>query len=540
MENADSEIPSNIRAGILYNSNILSIKDSSERVLRARTGMMWMPGLSGWAQGGDLDMAKPSVTLVGLLDEAAGPKRRCQGLTDDEVTGVLGRWAACEAWALSGKLATITELVRRRGLPGTAAHCGVPSAWDDTLTEEIALALGMSRPATMKLIDLAVALATRLDATAAALAAGEVDYLKAKIIAEATSVLDDEAAGNAEKLALMWAGGSFKGKTPGEIGKLIDRAAVAADPEAAENRRKAAEKTARVETWRETPGTMALAATGLNPQVAMEAEQAIQDTAAAYKKAGITGDMDNLRARAMTDKILGTDPLGGEQAGRGFRADVHLTLPVMFLPLLTLLGLADNPGEADGWGALDPALVRDLGTRAAAAGEASRWHLTLVDENGWAVGHGCAATKRGAKRDETGNSGAMRDSWEDTNWTLNLPGGDARTFTLNPIPVWDCDHRYETSKHDPSPLLRHLTEVRDGSCVQVGCHRPAARCDFEHAIPFEQGGKTCGCNGGPKCRRDHQIKQARNWQAIQIAPGFHQWITPSGRSYTRQPRQYPV
>lgn len=68
--------------------------------------------------------------------------------------------------------------MRRRGLPGTARRLGVPSAWDDTLTEEIAAALGMSRPATMKLIDLAVALATRLDATAAALAAGEVDYLK--------------------------------------------------------------------------------------------------------------------------------------------------------------------------------------------------------------------------------------------------------------------------------------------------------------------------------------------------------------------------
>jgi hypothetical protein len=528
-----------------------------------------MPETSGWVQGGDLDTARPSAALVTILDKAAGPGRRCPGLTDDEVTGVLGRWAACEAWALSGKLATVTELVRRRGLPGTARHAGVPSAWDDTLTEEITAALGMSRPATMKLIDLAVALATRLDATAAALEAGEVDYLKAKIIAEATSVLDDEAAGNAEKLALMWAGGSFTGKTPGEIGKLIDRAAIAADPQAAENRRKAAEKTARVETWRETPGTMALAVTGLNPEVAMEAEQAIQDTATAYKKAGMTGGIDNLRARAMTDKILGKNPLSEDSPDRGLRADAHLTLPVMFLPLLTLLGLADNPGEADGWGALDAGLVRDLASRAAAAGAASRWHLTLVDEHGWAVGHGCDPAKRGAKRGktETARGAKARETgaaetearetgvaetgvaetgvaetagWEDSTWAVDLPGGDTRTFTLNPIPVWDCDHRYETAGHDPSPLLRHLTEVRDGTCVQAGCRRPAARCDFEHAIPFEKGGRTCGCNGSPKCRRDHQVKQASNWQAIQIAPGFHQWVTPSGRAYISQPRQYPA
>jgi hypothetical protein len=223
-----------------------------------------------------------------------------------------------EAWATSGKLATITELVRRRGLPGALGEGAVPSAWDDSVTEEIAAALAMSRPATLKLINLAVALATRLDATAAALEAGQIDYLKARIVAEATALLDDEAASNAEKLHLT-----------------------------------------------------------------MEAEQVIQDTATAYKKAGLDGGMDFLRARAFTDKILGKDPLrNGDDVDAGFRADVHLTLPVVFLPLLTLLGVADNPGEAGGWGAVDAGMVRDLAVRAAAAGNASRWHLTLTDEHG--------------------------------------------------------------------------------------------------------------------------------------------------------------
>jgi hypothetical protein len=497
--------------------------------------MILMQG-TPWAQGGSLDKARPSAQLVRLLDRASGPDRKCKGMTDDELTGLLGRWAATEAWVASARLGVIVELVRRRGVDGLGTRGDeVPLGWDDTLAEEIMAALAMSRPAAQAVIDLAVTLATRLPLTAAALEAGEVDYLKAKIIADVTCVLAEDAARNAEKLAVDWAGGTFAGKTPGEIRKLTERAAIVADPGAAENRREEAEKCSRVETWRETTGTMAISAVGLNPQTAMEAGQAIQDRALAYKKAGFPGDMDNLRVQAMTDKLIGKNPLSagpGEEAGlgdRGLAVKVNLTLPALVLPLLTVLGVMDNPGEAVGLGAIDPGLVRDLAASAALAGRRSEWHLTLVDENGWAVGHGCAAWKPRAAATRT-----------DTSLTLTLPGGDSKTFDMHPIPVYDCDHRYESEGHDPSPLLRHLTEIRDGTCVQIGCHRPAIRCDFEHAIPFEKGGKTCGCNGGPKCRRDHQIKQNERWQVVQIAPGFHQWTVPSGRVYTRGPVQYPA
>jgi hypothetical protein len=355
-----------------------------------------MAGTPEWAQGGTLDTARPSAALAAALETASGPGRRCRGLDDDAVTGVLAGWARTEAWAASGKLATVTELVRRRGMPGAALTGDqVPRAWDDTLTEELASALGMSRPATVKLIDLAVALATRLDATAAALQAGQVDYLKAKIVAEATAPLDDAAAGNAEKLAMAWAGGSFAGKTPGEIGKLIDRAVIAADPQGAQKRREAAERCARVETWRETTGTMAIMGTGLNPQQAMEAGQALDTQAKKYKKAGIAGDMDSLRARAMLDKLTGRDPLA--TARHGLAASVNLVLSVLDLPLLSLLGVADKPGEAAGWGAIDPALARKLAAAAAAAGDRSRWHLTLVDERGRALAHGCEHRTRRTK-----------------------------------------------------------------------------------------------------------------------------------------------
>jgi len=71
---------------------------------------------------------------------------------------------------------------------------------------------------------------------------------------------------------------------------------------------------------------------------------------------------------------------------------------------------------------------------------------------------------------------------------------------IGPLPAGDCDHRWEARGHDPGVMLRHLTEVRHATCTGPGCRRPAARCDFEHNVPYESSGRTCLCNGGPKCR----------------------------------------
>jgi hypothetical protein len=111
---------------------------------------------------------------------------------------------------------------------------------------------------------------------------------------------------------------------------------------------------------------------------------------------------------------------------------------------------------------------------------------------------------------------------------------------LEPIAVTDCDHRRETGAHDPSDRLRHLVEIRDGECTWPPCRRAARRCDFEHAIPWEQGGKTCACNAGPRCRHHHQQKQAPGWRLEQHLPGYHTWTTPSGRQYTTGPATYPI
>jgi hypothetical protein len=64
--------------------------------------------------------------------------------------------------------------------------------------------------------------------------------------------------------------------------------------------------------------------------------------------------------------------------------------------------------------------------------------------------------------------------------------------------------------------------------------------DFEHNIPYEAGGRTCLCNGGPKCRHDHRLKQHPGWQVDQLPDGTFRWTTPSGRQYTTEPTRYPI
>jgi hypothetical protein len=225
---------------------------------------------------------------------------------------------------------------------------------------------------------------------------------------------------------------------------------------------------------------------------------------------------------------------------------------MLTIPLPTLLGQAEHPGEAHGLGALDPALARQMAA-AAARHPRSTWCVTVTDEQGHAIGHGCARPARARRKPGRTTPRAARDGPRFTftptgdpgpdggygTWHLSI-SGQPYTVTLHPIPVTSCDHRYQTAAYRPGRLLRHLVEVRDGQCTQPTCARAARRCDFEHATPYHKGGKTCGCNGGCRCRRDHRVKQSPGWKVTQARPGYHQWTTPSGRTYTTEPMRYPI
>ena len=279
------------------------------------------------------------------------------------------------------------------------------------------------------------------------------------------------------------------------------------------------------------------------------------------KQAGLEGDMDVLRARAFLDLLLGKDSRPRQVAAQatggrpsppgptpgGFAGRVTLTVP-----LATVTGLADRPGELGGLGPVDPWLARDL-ARAAARNPKTTWCVTVTDQHGHAVGHGCArpGPSGHGKRAGPGPPGetgftftpASRDGPPGGygTWRLRTLGdGPDLVITLESLTTDPCDHRHQASGHDPGVTLRHLIQVRHATCTSPVCRRPAAQCDVEHNTPYETGGRTCRCNTGPKCRHDHRLKQHPKWQVDQLPDGTFRWTTPSGRTYTTEPTRYPI
>ena len=151
------------------------------------------------------------------------------------------------------------------------------------------------------------------------------------------------------------------------------------------------------------------------------------------------------------------------------------------------------------------------------------------------------APEKARKRREAAAKDARVERWAEDSGNAALMGrGPDLTVTLDPLTTGDCDHRFENPGHDPGVKLRHLTQVRHATCTSPVCRRPASQCDYEHNTPYEAGGRTCLCNGGPKCRHDHRLKQHPKWKVDQLPDGTFRWTTPSGRQYTTEPSRYPI
>jgi hypothetical protein len=532
----------------------------------------------GFAAGGMADHLPPGPVLAGLTADghAAGLGR----LTDDELIGVLLAARRLASWSASLELAAVSDLMRRRIDQEAAGQTGVAEHAD----AEIAAALTLTGRAAGGLLDLAVAL-QRLPLTARALAAGTIDLPRAIVIVEEVAGLGDEHVARVEAHALVRAAG----QTTTKLRAATRRAVTAVDPSAARKRKERAQRDARVERWAEQAGTAALAGRDLPPTGALAADQHVSELARALQASGAAGTMDQLRAQVFMALLAGqpvTSLLPSDEAPGLLPSNEALSLPGglamagrinLTMPLGTWLGLSQSPGEVPGFGPLDADDCRSLG-KATAGHPWTRWCLTLTDENGHPIAHGCARRRRGPPPvgDPVPPTGCGATPTEDQapsaqdrappheggapprdggpGSAANAVGGPGRGaapgWTAG-IAAWVaglelrwlesgvCTHERASAGYRPPPSLQHLIRVRQQSCAFPGCGRPARRCDLDHTVPYETGGRTCECNLAPLCRRHHQCKQAPGWTLEQPRPGIMIWTTPSGRSYTTYSTAYP-
>ena len=170
---------------------------------------------------------------------------------------------------------------------------------------ELSLALTLTGRSAEAYLDFSVELATKLPKTMAALEAGQIDIIRARIIAEATHVLSNEHTAAVEDRIFPRAGQ----QTSGQLRAALARAVLAADPGAARARREEAQRDARVLRWREDAGTAALCGRDLPSADVLAADQRISARARDLRSAGVTGTLDELRARAYLDFLLGRDSM---------------------------------------------------------------------------------------------------------------------------------------------------------------------------------------------------------------------------------------
>ena len=268
--------------------------ESDSRAAGFGTGMAWdlTPGCAQLAVAADAAVA------------GGGPGDSFSGVADHELVGLVCAFDRLEAHMAARKLVAIAEVFRRNPEDGFEPEPGqMPQVVHEFTRDQLAFALGESRAQADWLLTVAWHLATRLGATLDALRDGIITRGKAELIVRLTQYLSDDEARAVEAKILGRAGRL----TPGSLRSALARAVMEAAPEKAKERRETAARTARVERWAEDSGNAALMGRELPPDEVLAADQRIRSWAGELKKAGLDGGMDELRARAYLDLLLGKD-----------------------------------------------------------------------------------------------------------------------------------------------------------------------------------------------------------------------------------------
>ena len=204
------------------------------------------------------------------------------------------------------EMASISDLMTELEADPEIAH--------DSAAAEIGAALHLTRRAADSDLALAVDLKERLPEVWEALAAGQIDLRRARVIVSGTAHLSEEAAREVVGRIIEAAARL----TTGQLNALIRRVCVQADPDDAANRYREAVDGRRVVVEPTVDGTAHLFGLDLPPDRVAAAMRRITDLAQGLKTGDETRTIDQIRADVFLDLLDGTPPcravVGGERS----------------------------------------------------------------------------------------------------------------------------------------------------------------------------------------------------------------------------------
>jgi hypothetical protein len=347
---------------------------------------------------------------------------------------------------------------------------------------EVGCALRMAEGTVGRLVCDAQTLTADLPDTLAALRSGGIACRHAQILAQHALTLPPEARHRFEQQALPAA----RELTPARFDVRARRLREEEHPESIRVRHEQAAQSRCVFFEADRDGMA-----WLHHRLAAVDALAIDDTldriARAMRSENEPRSQSQLRADALTDALLvsarSPDTDHGSDAAEsapvtvlpGFGRAAIVPTVIVTVPVLTLLGHTDQPGELEGYGPIDPVTARRL------AGQAPTFLRMLTDPN-------------------TGDT-----------------------------------HSVGPNRYRPTADLRLALQLADSTCRFPGCGRRAARCELDHCHDWANGGATRPENLHHLCPKHHHLKHESTW-TVQAGPGRDlNWTSPTGRHYTTTP-----
>ncbi len=437
---------------------------------------------------------------------------------------------------------------------------------------EVGAALHFSPMAAQRRVCQAVEFSVDLPGTLRALEEGSIDRGRSLTIAERTQNLPAELRRRVEQAVLPKA----TSRTPGQLRGIVDRAVISVDPAAAKKRHQKAVAERNV-THRSVEDGMGVFRAELPADKAQLAYSVIDQLAYQLKQTNLSNcdprGVDALRADVFSDlmdQLASTGTVTIRSTSRRRAGGTGSAPPQpsstgtsSFVPTNT--GDPGEPGRSNGPGCSPDAGQADSSASAHSAPGAGQ----VTDDRAGGAGCGSCASVREPYPDS--GLGTHQGRITHLNVTIaasTLAGLDDRPGELDghgPIPADlaraiaasastiaviaikpGCGTALDLGRTVYRPRLAqrdHVT-IRDQTCRFPGCRRPAKRCQIDHSDEFcpgeTDGGATCPCNLKCLCVFHHGLKTSGLWESVQHSDASVIWTSPTGRSYSTQPRQWPT